>query len=279
MKKYYLSTLVILFSFLSLPVYAEVVANSGFIPGQIWYSENKLIEGDTVNVHTAIWNGHKDSYSIKVEFYDKKVVLGDRTVILDSLELKDVYIPWKVTSGDHIISAKIISSELISSGKKEKVVMDRIETSNDKQFVSTVVKNAEGELVSSGDIIKDKINETSSVIGDVVPEKISDSVANGFTTLNDFREKTFTKVDTAKKETKKELGSVLGASTEVSKDNNKTDNTKDIQDVVKKPITYIKLFLLSTLAFILGNKIVFYCVLVIIAFYILRFIYRKIRNK
>jgi hypothetical protein len=65
MKKYFLFFLIILSVILAFPVYAETLVNSGFIPGQIWYSKAALVDGDTINIHTAIWNGEKDSISAK----------------------------------------------------------------------------------------------------------------------------------------------------------------------------------------------------------------------
>jgi outer membrane protein assembly factor BamB len=151
MKKYFLCLLIIISTTLSIPVFAETQVNSGFIPGQIWYSKIDLVEGDTVNIHTAIWNGEKEILSAKVEFYDKNVILGSRDITLASLELKDVYVPWKITAGDHVISAKIISSQATVSGKKEKVDLDRVTTSNDRQFVSVLVKDFDGVPVNSTD--------------------------------------------------------------------------------------------------------------------------------
>src|ERR1035437_6296774 len=148
MKKYFLFSLIILSTVLAVPAYALDSVNSGFIPGQIWYSKATLVEGDTVNIHTAIWNGEKNPLLAKVEFYDKNVILGERDVTLAASELKDISIPWKITSGDHVISAKIISSLATVSGKSEKIVLDRTVTSNDRQFVSVVVNDQSGKIVS-----------------------------------------------------------------------------------------------------------------------------------
>lgn len=276
MKKYLLFLLIIFSVAFSLPAYAEVLPNSGFIPGQIWYSEDKLIEGETVNIHTAVWNGEKNSLSAKVEFYDKNVILGSRDVILLPSELKDVYVPWKVTSGDHVISAKIVSSEVTVSSKKEKVVLTRIATSNDRQFVSVVAKNDQGEAVSGDSEIKDQINKTSAEINSIVPEKVSTSISNGFTVVDNFRDKTFTQVTAVKDETQKEINLIKSEEKVVTKNLNEKSN---IEDAVKKPIAYIKLFLFTFLSFIFGNKIVFYGILIFVAFLILRFIYRKIRRR
>lgn len=266
MKKYLISLFIILSAILISPVDVWATDNSGFIPGQIWYSKETLIEGETVNIHTAVWNGEKNSVSIKVEFYDKNIILGSRDVVLAPLELKDVYISWKITAGDHIISAKIVSSVSIISGKQEKIVLDRIATSNDKQFVSVTVKNNQGVL----------IGKTGSEISDIIPENIKTSVTENFNLVDDFRNETLSKVILAKEEAQKEVNLI--------KSDNKTTiqnlaEKSSIEGATKKPIAYIKLFLFSVLSFIFSNKIIFYGLLVLIAFYILRKIYRVIRNK
>ncbi|HEY5588513.1 MAG TPA: hypothetical protein VIK86_06110 [Candidatus Paceibacterota bacterium] len=275
--KIFLSYLFIILSFfVVIPVYAETTTNSGFIPGQIWYSKASLVEGDTVNIHTAVWNGEKESFSFKVEFYDKNVILGSREVIVNSLELNDVYVPWKITSGDHVISAKIVSSQVSISGKKENVLIDRNITLDDRQFISVVVKNYLGEPISQSDALKNQIEKTSTEINNILPEKVSTSVSDSFSTIDNLRDKTFTQIDVAKKETQKELNAM---NSEVKKSPSSSNNKSNIEDAIKKPITYVKLFLLSLLSFVFGYKIVFYGLVLLILFFILRLIYRKIRNR
>jgi hypothetical protein len=280
MKKYFLYFSIIISTILALPVYAEVVVNSGFIPSQIWYSKTTLVEGDTVNIHTAVWNGEKDFLSIKVEFYDKNVILGSRDVTLSSLELKDVYVPWKVTAGDHIISAKIISSLATVSGKKEKISLDRISTSQDKQFVSVIVKDKNGTPISTNTdtLLQDQINKTTNDINKIIPEKVSAPVSSGISSVDSFRDKTLTEVTSIKNETQKEIDQI-----KIADDNRTSAQTlnekSNIQDATRRPIAYIKLFLFTILTFIFSNKIIFYSLLILIIFYIIRSIYRTIKNK
>jgi len=275
MKKYFLSSLII-FTFLIIPTFVFATTNSGFIPGQIWYSKDSLIEGETVNIHTAVWNGEKNSISVKVEFYDKNVILGTREVTLVSLELKDVFVPWKITSGDHTISAKITSSTATISGKKENVVLDNITTSTDKKSVSVLIKNKEGDIVSGADTVKTQLENTGEKINDLLPENVSDSISEGFVVLEDFRDKKSIQINQIKDETKKEIDLMKSEEKPIL---DKVTEKTNIEDATKEPITYIKLFLFSTLAFIFSNKIVFYGLLILIAFFILRKIYRLIRNR
>lgn len=273
MKKLFL--IILFFTTIGIFSYeAEASTTSGFIPGQIWYSKDSLVEGDTVNIHTAVWNGEKDSLSTTVEFYDKNVILGDRSIVLSSYELKDVYIPWKITSGDHIISAKITSSTVTVSGKKEKVVLGRIETSDDKKSVSVLTKNNLSDSVSEG--LKTQVDKVTSEINNIIPEKVSDSIFDNFNIIDDTREKMSSQVDNIKDKTQKEIDL---AKKETKTTEKNIDKKINIEDAVKSPISYIKLFLFSILSFVLNNKIVFYGLLVFLVYYILHFIYLKLRNR
>jgi hypothetical protein len=277
MKKYFLFSLIVLSAIFAVPIYAETVVNSGFIPGQIWYSKATLVEGDTVNIHTAVWNGEKNPLSAKIEFYDKNVILGSRDVVLAASELKDVSVPWKITAGDHVISAKIISSLATVSGVKEKIVLDRTATSDDRQFVSVIIKNNPVEKFSGDNaLLQNQMDKTNSEINSIVPEKVSTSVTNGFNIVDDFRDKTFTQVTAVKNDTQKKINEINNedkTKIEVS------DEKVSLPDATEKPIAYIKLFLFSLLAFVLGSKIIFYGLSIIVVFLIIRFIYRKIRNR
>ncbi|HUC89070.1 MAG TPA: hypothetical protein VMR49_03505 [Candidatus Paceibacterota bacterium] len=267
MKKFFL-ILIILFAVFVPKVFADVATNTGFIPGQIWYSKEPLVEGDTVNIYTAVWNSDANPLSVKVEFYDKNVILGSRDITISQNQLKDVSIPWKITSGDHAISAKITSSSISASGKTENITLDNSTTAEDKQFVPATIKTSNGAPASASDIIQNGIEQVSSKINDVLPTSISEPISNSLGVVDNFRDSNYVKVNNAKIATQKELNSSVSSQT-ISKP----------LDATQKPITYIKLFLLTALAFILGNKIVFYGLLVVIIFLITRSIYRKISNR
>lgn len=277
MRKIFL-IIILSFAFIVPHSYASVTANTGFIPGQIWYGKVPLVEGDTVNIYTAVWNNNVDPLSIKVEFYDKNVILGSRDVTVSQNQLKDVFIPWKITSGDHTISAKITSSSITTSGKKENITINNSVTTEDKQFVPVTIKTSDGTSTSTSDIIQNGVEQVSLKINDVLPTSISTPILNSLGVVDKFRDSNYVKVNDAKIATQKELDSLNSNTTSKSQVSSKTTQ-KPLEDATQKPIAYIKLFLFSVLIFILSNKIVFYGLLVIIIFLIFRAIYRKIRNR
>lgn len=275
MRKIFFIFSLLIFSFIGTPVFADSLDISGFIPGQIWYSKDNLVEGDTVNIYTAVWNAGDSSLAVRVEFYDKKVVLGSRDVSLVSKELESVSIPWKITSGDHTISAKIISSSLDVSGKKQNVILENNETSTSKQFVSVKTPQADNTSELTKNAVQDQVDKVSDSISSVVPSGVSDSVSTTFGTVDDFRSESYEKVKIAKENSKKNLEEI-----KIKESNQNQNTTGDKTDMggVEKPIEYVKLFLLSVLGFILGSRIVFYILVTLVVFYILRAIYRKIRR-
>lgn len=280
--------LIFLFSYLfaTPQVFALESTTTGFIPGQIWYSKDPLVEGDTVNVYTAIWNNNSTSLSSKVEFYDKNVLLGSREVVVPAMKLQEVSVSWKVTSGDHSISAKIISPSIVTSGKKQVITLDNNLTSASRKFVPVVLNTAEGTPASSSDVLKSQLDKATSSLDNILPPSISTPVSENINIVENFRETTLDKVTQSKLSTQKKI-EALDKITENSKStDDKKVTAKDtaekkvnMSDATEKPISYIKIFLLSILSFILGSKFIFYSLIIVLLFFIVRGIYHKIRNR
>jgi hypothetical protein len=242
-----------------------------------------LVEGDTVNIYTAVWNGDDKPLVARVEFYDKNVILGTRDIEIPASSLKDVSVSWKVTAGDHSISAKIISSSVISGGKKQSVTLDWTTTQEDRTNVSVVIKKSDGTEVKSVDLLKDQVEKAGSKLQDIIPE----SVTSNANSLDSLRISTYTQIKDNYTDTKKQIASF--STTQVKSDtktntksqtvNPEVSKNANIIDATQKPLAYLKLFFFSILSFIFGYKIVFYGLLAFLVYIILRYFYRKIRNR
>ncbi len=290
MKKYF-SFFILLCLIFANSVSALEINDTGFIPGQIWYSDS-LIEGSTVKIYTAIWNNSSSSLSARVEFYDKNVILGTRDIVVPSLQIKDVSVSWKVTSGDHSISAKIISPSIISSGKKEVVILDSNTTKSFSEFVPVVINKVDGKPATSGDMVKSQIDKATSSLDGILPESISTPVSDNIGIVDNFRADTYKSISEIKIETQKKIEE-LNKTESIGAINNKTPTTNNktnekvvtsqdkvgVADATEKPIAYLKLFFISILSFIFASKFVFYSLIVVVLFFVFRFIYRKIRNR
>lgn len=275
MKRFFFYSIILLS--IATSVSAETAATVGFIPNQIWYSKEPLVEGDTIKIYTALWNGDATSASFHVQFYDGVTILGERDVTISPQDVVDVSISWKVTAGDHSISAKISSSTSTTDGKKETIPLTTNTTPTDHQFVPVRVKETAKVQV------EDQLDKVTIAVKDAVP----DSIGSTFSSVDSFRNSTYSSIQASQKETQKEISSLApsdAASSSKSTKNTKTPTTvgqtsiKPL-DATEKPIAYVKLFLLSIVGFIFGSKIVFYGLCAFVIFLFIRFIYRKIRNR
>jgi hypothetical protein len=266
MKKYFL--IPILLVFLGMSMAETAFAISGFVPKQIWYSKEKLVEGDTVDIHTSVWNGEGDAVLVKVDFYDYNTILGSREIPIKPQELKDVFITWKVTAGEHVISAKIVSSVVIIGEDKKDVSLRYTKTDSDKQEVEkekvVVIPKEESAKIAE-----------DNFIADVLPENVANTINTGYNNVDDFRIKTADKLNESKDKAKEEVEIIKNSDTpkeSIVKD-------KKIEDVVKKPFAYAKLFVLSILSFIFENKIIFYGLIVLVIFFIFKKIFQSFRHR
>lgn len=262
-------------------VFADVPTTTGIVPGQIWYSEDPLVEGDTVGVHTAVWNGATTDLSARVEFYDQNVVLGTRDIVVGPQSLKDVSVQWKVTAGDHTIHATIVSSSITTAGKKDQVTLDHNSTAENHTFVAVAVKTPEGKDVKPVDAVTDQVAKVTEQVKDIVPT----SVSTNLSTIDTVRASTYNTVATNKIAAQKDVDA-LNKSTPTTTTTTVKGKTTQVQSkavdptsATRKPIAYLRLFFFTVLSFIFGSKIVFYGLIILIIFLVLRFIYRKIRNR
>lgn len=255
---------------------ADTTSTTGFIPNQIWYSKEPLVQGDTVKIYTAVWNGTASSASFHVQFYDGTTLLGERDSTIAAEDIQDISISWKVTAGDHSISAKINSSTTTTAGKKENVVVETTTTSVDHQFVPVAAK------ATATSEVKTEIDKATNAVKNIFPDSVSDPLSTTASSVDTFRSSTYSKITQSKKETQKEIDtlSTSSANTSNSKSSPKTQPTQAKPlDATEKPIAYVKLFLLSIVSAIFGSKIIFYGLSALIVILFVRFIYRKARHK
>jgi hypothetical protein len=239
--------------------FAKVNDSSGFISDRVWYSKEPLIDGETVNIYTAIWNGEESAISTTVTFYDKKTILGKRDIVLGARELKNVFIPWKVTTGDHLISAKITDSFSNLSNEKVKILLKNDSTIPDKQFVSVKISNTQTASAQGADAVKNEINKKASSVGNMIPENIKKFVIDIFHKIDRFRKEQHAKIDILKDEIKQEL-------------DNKNNQGENKNDLI---ILYVKFYLCLILSFILASQLLFYGLSILIIFYLFKLIFRR----
>jgi hypothetical protein len=266
MKKHFL-ILIIFAGLIGTPVFATTAPTTGLISGQIWFSQQPLVEGDTVKIYTAIWNQDTTPLQVRVQFNDQSVVLGTRDSTIPGQTLQDVSVSWSVTAGDHQISAQILSSSEIVNGRNQPVTLDHSTTDVEHVFVPVTVKTPDGTPVSDTNIVKNGIDTLTSQVSAAIPT----SVPPELTSVDAFRATTLTQIQKSQAQTQSRIDALSANSVTVSA-------TAPL-GAAEKPIAYVKLFFLTILDFVFRNPIVFYSLIVVVIFFVFQYIYRFIRHR
>lgn len=294
----------LLLSFNYLYAAEETLKNVGFLPSNIWYSKDPFFAGDKIRVYTVIFNGSDSDLEGQVEFYDNNVSIGKTDFSLaGGGRIRDIWINWTATNGNHTISAKIVNPKISAPGEEPRsIIIANAETGTNERVIDfdinkngvadskEIVKNA---IATGESVILNKVGEITNKVTEILPIKPAiETAKEKVSVVDEFREAQEKKVKTAVAEVKKDLGNIREAESAAQDDASakkkpisesiKNQNIKDDKSaelnkaVAEKPLKYVYLFFLSILEYILKVKLLFYGLLSLAVFWVGRFAYRRI---
>lgn len=283
-----------------------VFKNIGFPQKGIWYSKDPFFSNDKIKIYSAIYNSSQYELLGTVEFYDNDKGIGKVDFSVAGWgKIKDVWIDWQATAGNHKISAKIIEAKILKSGSTaETVVLGNNQTGVDERFIDVDADNdLIGNTIDDDDDNDGRTDEkeiqqgTDPLKKDSPPPASSEvkllsgtssaatstiMVAAGKTvnfvintaktttkTINKLADNQSKKIEAKKEEVKKEIEQI---------DNDNDDNKKE-SPKTEKPLKYAYLTALSLAGFILDKKILLYLILAFVLYKLLKFAYKKIFKK
>lgn len=320
LRKFVLFLFLLLFTFNIALVAQAQILNVGFVPANIWYSEDSFEDGDQIKIYTLVFNPDDRELSGTVIFFNDEVLLGSKKVTVRPKSTEDVSIDWKVTSGKNIIFAKLESAKFINTnGTSEEIFLAKNQTQESEISIKKKIdiKEVENKTVNNVNtlikentpaVVSDTVSKTTNalenvrnkVVEDIVEKQ--DEIKESLAILDGDKKVTEEEATDSKDsevlteeeklaQTKEALGEIKteeGNKEEVKKENQienkksitqKTKNNTKITDSsgkIAKPLKQIQLFFLSILYFIFNHKIIFYLLILLSAFFILRFIWRLI---
>ncbi len=264
--------LFLMFSLLPIQKTFAQTPNTGFVSGNIWYSKDPFEEGDKIQILTFIYNPDARELSGTVFFFDKTVLLGKKDFAIAPKTANDISINWTVTAGDHEIFGKIENAKfLISKGNYEETYLSQNETEKSSRSVSkkiTTKTPADTKTDTITNTIGTSVQDVTKAIKENTPNFITKPIVSTANGLESIRDNLSTSSENKKEDVKKEIDKLN--STKSTPDSNKTTSP------LLKPFKYVELFLLTISSFILNNKIIFYGLIAIAVFFILRFIWNKV---
>ena len=265
-------------------VYAQT-SNAGFIPGNIWYSKDPFSEGDKVKIYTLIFNPDVRQLSGSVFFFDKTTFLGNKSFTIPGGSLKDISVDWTVTAGDHTIFGQIQNAKFLNStGTLDNANLLEIKTSDSNRSVPKtiipIVSNASTRDTSaqtSGTL------DIPNFVKENTPTVVTETISTTSNAIENFRQNTGSTLDQKKVGVQEEIKNIENKKTSSTtnkdkallKSTSQTGNIASNQGVFLKPFKYTELFALSLFSTVFNNKYIFYGLIVLLIFFIMRFIIRK----
>lgn len=159
---------------------AQTIGNAGFARGNIIFSKEPFFAGDQVRIYTIIFNGSSEDLSGAVEFFADTVSLGKSDFsVKGGGTIRDVWIDWTATFGEHKITAKIVNAKAsVAGGVVRSVVLDLAESG---AVAVAVDKDTDGDSVgdkTDPDIDGDGLANAEEIKAGYNPLK-KDSNGNG----------------------------------------------------------------------------------------------------
>lgn len=245
-------------------------SNTGFVSGNIWYSKDPFEEGDKIKIYTLIFNPDSKQLSGTVNFFDNTVLLGKKDFSVAANASSAISISWTATAGDHSIFGKIENAKfLLENGNYQTVSL--VENQTEKSL-RTVPKKIIPKPADT------TINTTSTSVSDIagkIPTFITGPIISAAGGLETFRNNLNTTTNDKKEAIQKEIKALDNSNLVVGLSKGNATIKTDTNPLLK-PFKYVEIFFLSIFSFILNNKIIFYGILIVVVFFILRFIWKKI---
>jgi hypothetical protein len=141
---------------------AAKTINARILPS-IWYSDLSTEAGNNIDIHAGIQNNSGNNFSGTVSLYVDDVKIGENPFLSETDRLKDVFITWKATAGNHVFQMKITASlpsdQILISYKSD---LSYMSVENKKLTFEGVKENIKENIISGA----------SSFISSIVPQTI-----------------------------------------------------------------------------------------------------------
>lgn len=263
--------------------YQTTHAETGFVDTPLWLTPPVAEEGSMVTLRALFRNEEENTLSGTVLFYDGDVLLGRKAITIPVGTVATASVTFRIGAGEHAFSAQMSNlTGAISSGKFEPVALSlpsaKLQKFNVAKTVDTNLSAQAGKATSSGGSEVQILKQIDAVEKNVlasVPESVKEDVMENVKIVEDFRISASDDLSKLRNEANKKVAQI-----KVTAENESQKSTKvaPATKYVDRPLAYVKYGIFSALAFIFATPIAFYLIGVILAFLVLRYLYRKIAS-
>ncbi len=274
-KFFYIFTVLLAYVVFVGAMYARAadvsVQNTGFIPSNIWYSKTPFYAGETIKIHTVIYNGSSYNLSGKVEFLDNDTLIGRSDFsLLAAGQVRDVSVPWKPLEGKHITTARIVNASIsLKEGPQTAITLANDQTTKNEISVdvdpATKAAQAQAEAVKASAVEQQASSAVTSAleaVTNVIPEPIKEGTAASVGVVENLRTTLETQLNDVKEKKGEEIDAIKArenlAQNTQQKDNKNTKVASAATSVTEKPFAYIIYGILALLQYFFSWRILFY---------------------
>jgi len=303
-----LNKIIILIAILVFPVAyinAENITNSGFIAGNIWYSQDPFFAGEEVRIYTIVFNSNQDDLLGTIEFYNNDELLGTKDFSLSGGgNTQNIWIDWVATEGVHKISAKIVKPRISKVGGEETIISlennqtgenerivdvdtdgDRIGNTKDSDDDNDGILDIEDTKPLTFDAIPEPeedslIDDVAKLVKENTPEVVVEQTTNIIEKVEDLRKTGSKKTEEKIIELKKEISVINEEADKLKKDQPTTTKDQILdKESYKKPWSYIQLFFFTAFNSLLDYGAIFYTTVFGILLYIAKLIINRVYRR
>ena len=286
--KYLLSktclALIIVLGILSVPTFSLALATpAGLVDSGIWIDKEPKVN-ETVTIYSAIFNGYDKTLSGSVQFYDYDTLLGEKNFSLSPKTISTVSISWKANVGDHKIEARVLNPMLKNGDGQTATFLDWNKTNELKltvapSFSPTVSSNISSDT-NEPSFVSGIVDGISNFVAEKTPDGVQEATISIFEPVETFRIKEANALAIKKDEVKKEYDAMKNTSVVADTKSPSTQNQDEPKEnKLQRPLKMLQLAGVSAAKIVFNSPYIFYSLFVIIAFLVLRAIWRWFRNK
>jgi len=254
----------------------SVFAATGFVDSPLLLSPENPKDGDTVTLSVLFHNAEKTAITGTILFYDNQTLIARDNLSIASGDVGIADTSFTITSGIHKFSATL--SDV--NGGSENIILSEATVTLPPAIVTKKLglgAQASGEGSTQESVILQKVDSAEKAVLDAIPDGAKEAVSDTVSNVDEFRESTGDTFTERRDEVKAgiERGEKIDAENAELKPGKKP---------VVKPATadngaaaQIKYYFFGLLAFFFSKPFAFYLGSVIIFYFVLRFIIRRIR--
>jgi len=249
----------------------ELEGPFGFVEGGIAYSQDPFFIGDTIQIHTFIFNSSSEKLSGTIEFFDSNTLIGEREFSIEKGGALPISIDWTVTPGTHEIFASMRAEHTPEDSGETITLSNRPKTSISE-------KTAKHKIELNNEDIQ-------SLVEEYIPESVSSITAN----IDSWREEQLEKFTQKGEEEKERIeANKLSPATDEFDIENAISNASEDAEGIKiksdigskfKSVNFLagtKSVFYSILAFIFSSSLIFYIVLISLVILVIGILWRSL---